>query len=213
MNPDGSLDGAFDPGAGANDVINSVAVDTNGLILAGGAFTQLGTLGGSEGIARLNADGTVDTTFAAGSGANGIVNTIALQPDGGILLGGTFTSVNQTRRISIARLLTDGELDTSFMDTAYNQFAGLINPYYDPNVTPANPVYDMVLQPDGNILIGGLFTQVGGDNERNIIHPRSNAARLIGSATAGPGNIALRFTSYSADASSGGASSTVYRRR
>ncbi len=58
------------------------------------------------------------------------INTIVLQPDGGILLGGIFTSVNQTRRVSIARLLPDGTLDTSFMDTAYNQFAGLINPAY-----------------------------------------------------------------------------------
>lgn len=209
LNPDGSLDGTFDSSSGANDVIYAVAVDANGFILAGGAFTQYGTLGGSAGITRLSPDGTLDTSFNAGSGADDVINTIALQPDGGILLGGIFTSINQTRRISIARLLPDGEVDTSFLDTAYNQFAGLINPYYDPNVNPPNPVNAMALQPDGNILIGGSFTQVGGGYERTDIHPRSNLARLIGGSTAGPGNIAMGFTSYSGDASSGGTSQLI----
>ena len=203
LNADGSLDTSFDPGAGANDVINAVAVDTNGLILAGGAFTQLGTLGGSQGIARLNADGSVDTTFGVGSGANDIVYSITLQPDGGILLGGLFTSINQTRRVSIARLLPDGTVDTSFMDTAYNQFAGLINPYYNPDINARNPVYATALQADGNILIGGLFAQVGGGFSRADIRPRSNVARLIGGATPGPGNIGLTYNSYSAVANSG----------
>src|SRR5207244_1242778 len=112
LNSDGSVDNTFDPGAGADFLVNSVAVQPDGLIVVGGAFTQLGTLGGSQGIARLNPDGSVDTTFNAGSGANNTVNSVVLQPDGGILFAGIFTSVNQTRRIGLARLLSDGSLDT-----------------------------------------------------------------------------------------------------
>ena len=56
-----------------------------------------------------------------------------LQPDGKILIGGDFTTYNQTRRVGVARLYADGSLDTSFMDTAYNQFAGLINHYHNPD--------------------------------------------------------------------------------
>ncbi|HMD53677.1 MAG TPA: hypothetical protein VKJ65_03905, partial [Phycisphaerae bacterium] len=102
LNSDGSLDTTFDPGEGANDIVYSVAVDTNGFILAGGAFTQLGALGGSQGIARLNSDGSVDTSFNAGSGSDDIIYNIALQPDGGILLAGIFKSVNQTGRVGLA---------------------------------------------------------------------------------------------------------------
>lgn len=198
LNADGSLDTTFDPGGGANDLVNAVAVDANNRILVGGVFTQMGTTGGSQGIARLNSDGSLDTTFGVGSGANDIVNSILLQPDGGILLGGQFTSINQTRRVSMARLLPDGTLDTTFMDTAYNQFAGLINPYYSASVNPRNPVYCMALQNDGNLLIGGSFMQVGGGFTRADILPRSSVARIIGGATPGPGNISMAYSSYSA---------------
>jgi len=209
LNADGSLDTSFDPGAGANDVVNAVAVDTNGLILLGGAFTQVGTLGQSQAIARLNADGSLDTTFGVGSGANDIVQCITLQPDGGILLGGIFTSVNQTRRVSIARLLANGTVDTSFMDTAYNQFAGLINSYYDPGVNPPNPVACMALETNGNILIGGNFIQVGGGFNRSDIRPRSNVAQLIGGSTPGPGNMALTYSSYTAAGQATNSSSVI----
>jgi uncharacterized delta-60 repeat protein len=209
LNADGSLDTTFDPGIGANDVVNAVAVDANGLILVGGAFKQLGTAGASEGIQRLYADGSVDTTFNSGSGTDGAVNAILLQPDGGILLGGVFTSINQTRRISLARLLTDGSLDTSFMDTAYNQFAGLINPYYNPAVNSPNPISCMALQADTNILIGGTFTQVGGGTSRGDIRPRWNVARIIGGATPGPGNIALGYGSYAVSGQSTNSYATI----
>ncbi len=72
LNADGSLDTTFDPGDGANDVVNAVAVDANNLVLVGGAFTQLGALGGSQSISRLNPDGSLDTTFGVGSGASDV---------------------------------------------------------------------------------------------------------------------------------------------
>ncbi len=97
-------------------------------------------------IGRLNADGTVDPTF--NPGANSIVQTIALQPDGGILIGGNFTSVGggtglQTVRNHIARLNPDGSVDPNF------------NPGANQNV------YALVLQPDGMILVGGEFSTIG----------------------------------------------------
>lgn len=196
LNADGSLDNTFDPGSGADFAVNSVAVQTNGLIVVGGAFTQLGTLGGSQGIARLNPDGSVDTTFNAGSGANNTVYNVVLQPDGDIVFAGIFTSVNQTRRVGLARLLPDGSLDTGFMDTAYNQFAGMINPYYNSDVNGPNPINALALQPDGNIVIGGSFSQVGGGSSRHDIRARANIARILGGSTPGPGNIQLNSDSY-----------------
>ena len=65
-------------------------------------------------IAGLNTDGSLDTGFNLGTGANGNVRTTALQPDGKILIGGDFTSYNGTARNYIARLNADGSLDTDF---------------------------------------------------------------------------------------------------
>ena len=200
LNADGTLDTTFDPGFGADDIVYSSAVQSDGRILLGGAFSQVGLLGG-KGIARLNGDGSVDTSFDVGVGADNVVYKVALQPDGKILVGGIFKSINLSRRISFARLYADGPVDTTFMDTAYNQFAGLVNPYFDPNVNGPNPIYDTAVQPDGNIIIGGSFSQVGGGMTREDIRPRSNVARLIGGATPGSGNIELA-SSYSADSTS-----------
>ncbi|HBE34377.1 MAG TPA: hypothetical protein DD990_24555, partial [Cyanobacteria bacterium UBA11368] len=62
-------------------------------------------------MARLNGDGSVDTSFNPGTGINGSVNAIALGSDGKPLVGGYFSTVNGTTRNSIARLNGDGSVD------------------------------------------------------------------------------------------------------
>ena len=225
LNVDGSVDttfnlgiGTYNPNTGSTDPIYALAIQSNGQVVIGGAFSYL-DLNTANGLARLNTDGTVDTTFNSGTGTynsvSGFADTIyaiTLQPDGGILIGGNFQSFNQTRRIGLARLFTDGTVDTSFIDTAYNQFAGLINHYFDndvvntnlyPQGNQRNYVYAIALEAGGNLLIGGGFLRVGGGFTRDDILPRSNVARLIGNATPGPGNIQLAYSSYSADENAG----------
>jgi len=72
------------------------------------------------------------------------VYTMAIQPDGKILVGGGFTTISGQPRDSIARLNPDGSLDTSF----------------DPGTNGL--VLALALQPDGKILVGGLFTMLSG---------------------------------------------------
>ncbi len=107
-------------------------------------------------IARLNANGLLDTSFDPGFGADGPVYALAMQPDGKILLAGDFLHVDGVSRIRVARLNADGSLDTDF------RVAQGAN----------GSVYALALQPDGAILIGGSFTQVFGV-------PRHRIARLI----------------------------------
>src|SRR5262249_16016640 len=89
LNTDGTLDLSFNPAP--NNYVNSIAVQPDGKILIGGYFTGLAPNGGAaitrNRIARLNTDGTVDTTFDPN--ANDLVNVVALQADGKILLGGS----------------------------------------------------------------------------------------------------------------------------
>ncbi len=151
LNVDGSLDttfnvgvGTHNPGTGSTDPVYAIAVQPDGQILIGGGFSYF-DLDSYNGIARLNTDGTVDQSFSPGTGTynpltgfSDVIYNITLQADGNILIGGDFTTYNQTRRVGIARLFPDGTLDTSFMDTAYNQFAGLINHYHNPDAVNAN---------------------------------------------------------------------------
>lgn len=154
LNTDGSLDTSFlATGAGADDFVYSVALQSDGKILIGGDFT---TYNGTSRVrvARLNANGSLDTGFlTTGAGANGAVRSIAVQSDGMILIGGEFTAYNGTSRGYVARLTADGNLDTSFLPTDAGANA---------------KVFAIAVQSDKKILIGGSFTAYNGTSRGHI---------------------------------------------
>ena len=227
LNPtNGVLDTTFTPGTGPDSTVYAIGSQQDGKVVIGGAFTHINGTAMNR-FARLNADGSIDTaSFFPGTGADDTVYSITFQGDGTIYTGGAFTTFNGTHRLGFTRLYSNGTVDTTFMDTAYNQFAGLKRIYsYD---SPA--VYASGVQSDGNIMIGGTFYQVGGgqadtnvcnvlDDElgyaesfgdpnlyvepksRDGVRNRNNLARLMGGATPGPGNISLMQNSYSANKS------------
>ena len=143
LKADGSLDEGFDPGTGANSLVYAVALQPDGKVLNGGWFTEVNGVERNH-IARLNADGSLDTTFDTSTGANNVVYAVALQPNGRVLIGGAFTQVDGALRNNIARLNQDGSLDTGF----------------DTSLGPNNIVRSMAIQTDGKVLIGGYFSQV-----------------------------------------------------
>jgi uncharacterized delta-60 repeat protein len=239
LTANGLLDTTFAPIAGVDAPVLALSWQPDDKIVAGGVFNEYDGINENR-ILRLAQNGKLDTGFYSGTGANDIVYSIvnynSFPNNNLIYIGGTFSSYNGTRRMGFARLYDDGTLDTSFLDTAYNQFAGLKKIYsYD---TPA--VYTSTVMNDGGVIIGGAFNQVGGgqfdpnvcntlDEElstgqgdylqsfsdsnlwlepkvRDGVRNRSNIARLIGGATPGPGNIELGNTSFSANRSQ---SSTV----
>jgi uncharacterized delta-60 repeat protein len=107
LNADGTLDSSFDPGIGGIGAhVDSIVLQPDGRILLGG---YLGAFNGAvrNGITRLNADGSLDGSFNPGTGADHVVSSLALQPDGNVLLGGHFTTVNGAVRPYIARLQGD----------------------------------------------------------------------------------------------------------
>ena len=172
LNADGSLEDltTFNSGTGVDGRVYAVIVQADGKILLGGTFTQVDGQP-RNGIARLEANGTVESTatFDPGTGARGThspgiihgVFSIAVQRDGKILLGGDFTEVNGLPRGGIARLNADGTLE----DTAT----------FDPGAGATgwpNRVFCVALQPDGKIVLGGQFRAVAG-------RPRSSIARLL----------------------------------
>ncbi len=156
LNADGQLDTSFDPGAGANGPVRALALAPDGKLLIAGQFTSYAGEPRSF-IARLNSDGSLDPTFDPGAGASSAVNALALQPDGRVLLGGEFTHFDLTPRGRIARLNSDGSLDTSF----------------DPGSGASDFVAALALQPDGRVLVGGLFTSFNGATRRRTarLHP------------------------------------------
>ncbi len=161
LNADGSLDTSFDPGYGIGPDFRlyAVAIQPNGKILIAGAFaTYNGTA--RNNIARINPDGSLDTTFNPGTGAKGDVYAVVRQPDDKILIGGWFSLYNGTARNNIARLNVDGSLDTTF----------------NPGSGPDNRVHSIARQPDGKVLIGGYFNNFNGQVRHHIARLNTNGS-------------------------------------
>jgi uncharacterized delta-60 repeat protein len=151
LNADGTLDTTFNPGMGADSSVRNIAIQSDGKIVIGGEFTTYNGTSRNY-IARLNADGTLDTTFNPGVGANNSVYTTVIQSDGKILIGGWFDTYNNTSRNHIARLNTDGTLDTAF----------------DTEIGASDPIYTIAIQSDGKIIIGGVFITYDGEFKNRI---------------------------------------------
>ena len=106
-------------------------------------------------LGRLNADGSFDTNFNNVLPDN-TVNTLVLQPDGRILIGGYFTSLGQVATKYLARLNADGSLDQTFKAAANSW------------------VYSLALQSDSRILAAGVFTQLDGQNRNCLARLNTN---------------------------------------
>lgn len=149
LNLDGSVDDAFlnvfsaQPGN-----VYALAVQSDDKILVGGDFKSVNGVALTN-LVRLHADGSVDTSFQPriGGGSFTSVSSLRIQSDGKILMGGYFNSIGGVTRNNLARLQTDGSLDTSFL----NGMTGL-------NSTP----HSIALQSDGKVLVGGWFSTING---------------------------------------------------
>jgi len=157
LNPSGTLDTSFAAEITAGEG-PSLAFQPDGKILVGGGVLELDG-GQSRGIGRLNADGSWDNQFSPQTNPAVSVNSIAVQTDGKILLGGSFGTLDGQPRNNIARLNQDGTVDPSFNPGADDQ------------------VYSLVVQANGEILVGGAFQTLGGQ-------PRSYLGRLNPDGTA-----------------------------
>ena len=113
LNPDGTLDATFVQGPAANDAVYSIALQSDGKILVGGMFTTFDSETRNH-LARLNPDGTLDTSFNPSTDVNGIVDCIHVQTDGKIRVASSFISKDDNAKNQVIRMHSDGSLDTTF---------------------------------------------------------------------------------------------------
>jgi uncharacterized delta-60 repeat protein len=134
----------------------TAATFDNMSILSDGKILTATSTGSVYELFRLNSNGGKDTTFTDGS-FNGFIETIALQSDGKILIGGFFAGTGMNR---ILRLNSDGTVDSTFnIGTGFN-----------------DEVYTIYIQTDGKILVGGAFTSYNGTDSNRIIRLNSDGS-------------------------------------
>jgi len=184
LNTNGTLDTTFHMGAGANSDVYATSIQSDGKIVIGGGFTSYNGIAINR-IARLNTNGTIDTTFNLGTGANNIVRATSILSNGKIIIGGSFITYNGIATNRIARLNTDGSLDATF----------------NPGTGATGPILATSIQTDGKIIIGGSFISYNGITRNGIARLNSNGT-LDGTFNPGTGlntNGLVNNTSIQAD--------------
>ena len=230
---DGRVDPDFESVEGANGIIHDVVLQPDGKILIAGDFTRINYVERNR-IARLNPNGTVDRSFNPGNGFDATVYSILQDTDtsrrvydefgnpGGapipnpdhlkIYAAGLFHEFDEVKRYGLARLKPNGMLDTTFMDSSFNQFAGVPRSAAQ---EPRNFIRDLSLTSDKDLYISGSFKLVGGGYNNFQKSPQNNITRIVGNryghypfgggffvdsgVTRGPGSIGFESEFYYAD--------------
>ncbi len=151
LNANGTADASFDAGAGSwanGGYNNEFTLQPDGKLLVGGSFATFGTTA-AAGVVRLNPNGSVDTGFSVGTGLdfnNGEnVYAMAVQANGRVVVGGDFANFNGQLANGLTRLNSTGSLDASFVSP----------------LQVGSYVENVVMQPDGNILVSGNLRLAG----------------------------------------------------
>ena len=189
-----AVSSAFAGGEGVNGEVNAVVVQTDGKIVIGGRFTAVNGIPRNN-IARLNADGSLDGAFSEeqANGVNGQINALAIQPDGGIVVGGLFTQAGQVETMNLARYKADGSVDKNFggADNAAPGTNGVVlalavqtdgivrlkadgtldAPVSAQSALLNGPVKALAANPNGTTMAGGLFT-VENQNARSLFQKK-----------------------------------------
>ncbi|MBC7661876.1 MAG: delta-60 repeat domain-containing protein [Chitinophagaceae bacterium] len=152
----GVLDSTYIPQLSGN--VNAMVFNPlDSSLLIGGSFSTIGTTATKK-IARLLSNGSVDSSFLGAAKAfDSDVNALAVTADGKIWAGGKFTTYNTNTQKFLARLLSNGNLDSSFT----LQGAGF---------SPLSSVVLTILaMPDGGAIVGGSFTSYGSSSANRIV--------------------------------------------
>lgn len=154
LNADGSIDTSFNLGTGTVPAPECFAQQKSNKILIGGAFVRYKGINVGK-IFRVDENGNYDSTFNVGT-VLGTVKEVLVLPDDKIIISGDFSAVQGKFANRVARLFSDGKIDTSF----HGNVGGRIR--------------DMHLQKDGKLILVGDFTTAHGQPVQRLLRLKTD---------------------------------------
>ena len=166
INSNGARDPSFTLQTLTDSIVFKITLQNDGKLLVGGKFYTVGGLS-RIGILQTETNGTLNTAFNPILKDRGTISDLALQPDGKIIVGGSFYEINGVLRNNLARLNPGGTPDLTFNANVES----LVDspPYF-------TVVKRVVRTPDNKILVGGRFYRVNGANKGQIVRLNSDGS-------------------------------------
>lgn len=144
LNGDGTIDTTFNSGTNTNNTVTSIAIDESGNYYVGGQFTTFNGVAKSK-IVKLLSDGSIDNTFAIGSGiTNGNVYDLIINKQNAIMVLGSFNAYNSSSANNIIALNPNGTKNVGFN----SPFSSGLERY----------LYSIVQLDDGSYIFGGFYS-------------------------------------------------------
>lgn len=190
----GRIDPSFASGSGADATIRSIKRQTDGKFIIGGEFTQYDGIPRNK-LARLMPDGSLDPSFLTANGfgsATDYVDKIQLLEGGLVMIAGRFSSYAGHSTRNVARLLSDGNVDTTFRSTLPTNSTetmrvlssgkilvgdnqrlfclhsdGTVDTGFNPTFTGS--VYGALELPGGRTMVSGLISSPEGEGFSNLM--------------------------------------------
>lgn len=169
INPDGTFDPSFSTGAGFDAQVVSIKVQNDNKILVAGSFSMYDS-NSKPYLVRLNADGSIDSSFNTTNNFDNGINSLVIQSNGKIIVGGSFNNYGSTTvSHGIAQLTSSGALDSTFSVGTGFDF----------------PPKALLLDSNSKLIIGGDFGQYNGSTSSYLI--RLNADPVVVQSSGGGG--------------------------
>jgi hypothetical protein len=147
----GTIDTSFSAGTGFNNITSALVNTNDDKIVVGGLFSSYnGDVVTRNRIIRLNDNGTIDNSLVTGTGFDNLTNSIVINSDNSMYVGGYFSTYAGVAANRIIKLNTNGSVDTSF-----DYGSGL-------NSNTSNQPVGLISDDNDGIYIYGYFTTYSG---------------------------------------------------
>ncbi|GAA3752308.1 hypothetical protein GCM10022422_42150 [Flavobacterium ginsengisoli] len=152
--PNGDIDNSFNSGDGFNGQVSALAIQSDQKIIAAGTFTKYnGSSVNASRIVRILPNGARDPDFNIGLGADSFIESLVVQKDGKVLVGGRFKTFNNIPFAGLVRLNQDGSIDESFnIGVGFDKY-----------------VFAIALQSNQKIIVGGSFLTFNEVSQKRIV--------------------------------------------
>ena len=159
LNANGTVDGSFDAGTGADGEVKKVLQASGGKLIVVGSFKNFNGVA-ARGVVRLNANGSIDATFNADVEVNRGIETAAIQSNGKVIVAVGQTYGSYTIYHTLKRLNGDGSLDDTF---------------HTPVSDEVGQIFHMNIVTNDKILVGGYFGNYDGlEGANQIVRLKAN---------------------------------------